>query len=115
MATVTETQDLLDELAGMTLCSRVDLKAWTKQTAVIVKNYGQQLALLRGLIHDSEDEEPNAVVRAKLEAVIQQVLGQIRLLERIASDVRDVRASIRNLDERDAELRALAVEAGYDG
>lgn len=115
MATVIETQDLLDELAGMTLCSRADLKAWTKQTAVIVKNYGQQLALLRGLIHDSEGEEPNAVVHAKLEAVIQQVNAQTRLLERIASDVRDVRTSLRSLDEQGAALRALAEEAGYDG
>jgi len=115
MATVTETQDLLDELTNLTLCSRVDLKAWTKQTAVIVKNHGQQLALLRGLIHDSEDEEPDAVVRGKLEAVIQQVLAQTRLLERIASDVRDVRTSLRSLDEQDAALRTLAVKAGYDG
>jgi hypothetical protein len=115
MATVTETQDLLDELAGMTLCSRDDLKIWTKQTAVIVKGYGQQLALLRGLVHDAEDEEPTTEVRGKMEAVVQQVNAQVRLLDRIASDVRDVRTSLRSLDRQGAELRALAVEAGYDG
>ena len=114
MATVAETQDLLNELTGMTLCSRVDLKAWTKQTAVIVKGYGQQLAFLRGLIQDAEGEEPVTVIRGKMESLLQQVLAQTRLLERIATDVRDVRMSLRNLDERDAELRALAVEAGYD-
>jgi len=115
MATVTETQDLLDELAGRTLCSRDHLKEWTKQTAVIVKCHGQQLALLRGLVHDAENEEPDAVVRGKMEAILQQVNAQVRLLERIASDVRDVRTSLRSLDEQGAALRALAVEAGYDG
>ena len=55
------------------------------------------------------------MVHAKLEAVIQQVNAQTRLLERIASDVRDVRTSLRSLDEQGAALRALAEEAGYDG
>ena len=115
MATVTETQDLLDELTAMTLCSRAELNAWTKETAVIVKCHGQQLALLRGLVHAAEGEEPTTEVRGKMEAVLQQVNAQVRLLERIASDVRDVRTSVRSLDHQDGELRALAEEAGYDG
>jgi len=115
MATITETQDLLDELTGMTLCSHEELNVWTKETAQIVRKHGQQLALLRGLLHGAEDEEPTTEVRGKMESLLQQINAQARLLDRISSDVRDVRTSVRNLADRDGELRALAIEAGYDG
>ena len=115
MATITETQDLLDELTNLTICSRDEIHTWTKQTAVIVKLHGQQLALLRGLIHDAENDEPTTMVRGKMESLLQQVRAQIKLLERIATDARSVSLSLRNLDDRDMELRTLATEAGYDG
>ena len=50
-----------------------------------------------------------------MESLLQQINAQARLLDRISSDVRDVRTSVRNLADRDGELRALAIEAGYDG
>lgn len=109
-----ETEALLRELCGPTLCSEEELQTWIKATAVVVRTFGQELALLRGLLHDAEDEEPTTEVRGKMEALIQQIDAQTRILGIIAVEARSLRASRRLLAEQLKDFRELAKGAGYD-
>ena len=111
---VQETQDLLEELYEPTLCSASSLCSWMRDTTELVKTFGQQLALLRGLVHSADAEEPNPVVRGKMEAIIQQVDAQTRILGNITKEARSLRISRRSLLDQHAELLELAVEAGYE-
>ena len=108
-----ETQDLLDELCGPTLCSEQELGTWMNDTTELVKTFGQQLALLRGLVHQAEDEEPTTVIRGKMEAIIQQIDAQTRILGNVAKEARSLRVSRRSLQDQLVELLALADAAGY--
>lgn len=111
---VQETQDLLDELHGPTFCSTDTLCSWMTDTTELVKTFGQQLALLRGLVHQAEDEEPTMAVRGKMEAIIQQVDAQTRILGNITKEARALRISRRSLHEQHGEFLELAAEAGYE-
>ncbi len=113
MATATETQDLLDELAARTLCSAEDSRAWLKATTRIAGALGQQIALLRSLLDEAEDAEPNEQVRARMETISQQLGAHARIVGNIQKEARSLRTSMRSLEDRGAEMRALAVEAGY--
>ena len=89
-------------------------RTWIKATAVVVRTFGQELALLRGLLHEAEDGEPTNVVRGKMEALIQQVDAQTRILESISKEARSLRVSRRILAEQREELLQLAADAGYE-
>lgn len=114
MANVTETQDLLDELAAMTLISPQNVRVWVKRTTRFVGAFGQQLALLRGLVHDAEDEELTTEVRGKMAAIIQQIDAETRIIGKISAEARSLRVSLEILGEQVAELRQLAGLAGYN-
>ncbi len=113
MPKATETQKLIDELCAPTICQPIEVKGWIKDTTAIVGGFGQQLALVRGLVHDADDEEPTMEVRGKMEAIIQQIDAQTRIIGKIAQEVRSLRVSLRLLAEQVSELRDLADAAGY--
>ncbi len=113
MATADETQELLDELAAMSLCSPEDVRVWLKETSRVGGALGQQLARLRSLVDEAEDAEPNEQVAARMETIIQQLGAQTRIVGNIQKEARFLRTSMRSLAARTAEMRALAVEAGY--
>jgi len=108
------TQDLIDELCAPSLCSEMEIGNWMRDTTELVKTFGQQLALLRGLVHGADAEEMNEVVRGKMEVIIQQVDAQTRILGNVAKEARALRVSRRSLQEQRDELVVLAVAAGYE-
>ena len=108
MAILQETQDLLDEMATPTIHQPTDLTTWMTTSAMQVKLYGQQIALLRGLIQVAEDVEPDEVVSGKFEALVQKFDAQARILGIIASNFRLLRGTIQDLKVQEAELKALA-------
>ena len=115
MATVPETQTLLDELFNLSIHTHAELRVWMKSSSEVIKLRGQQLALLRGLLDEAEADEPNGLVYGKLEGMIQQIDAQTRLLGEITKDVRALRVSGKMLAEQALQFRVLAEEAGYDG
>ena len=113
MATVPETQTLIDELTAPSHHTNAQLKTWMKATARIITKQGQQIALLRGQLQEAEDAEPTELVRGKMESLIQQLDAQQRILGNIAKEGRSLRISRQALAEIRIEFNVLAADAGY--
>ena len=63
MATVPETQALIDELATPSHHTNTQLDTWMRATAKIITKQGQQVALLRGQLQEAEGAEPDGLVK----------------------------------------------------
>ena len=113
MANVSETQAFIDELAAPSLHTNAALRTWMKASATVVRERGQQIALLRGMIQEAEGEEPNVEVAGKMEGLIQQLDAQARILGNIAREGRGIRTSLGLFAGQVTEFRALASAAGY--
>ena len=74
---------------------------------------GQQIALLRGLLQESEGQEPDAALVGKMETLAHKFDAQARILDRIAIECREFRGALRDADGLEGELKTLAAAAGY--
>lgn len=113
MSTVPETQDFINELAAPSHHTNAQLGTWTRASAKVVTQQGQQLALLRGQLQEAEGQEPDAAIGGKMETLVQQIDAQVRILGNIAREGRALRTSRKLMAEQVKELRTLAAAAGY--
>ncbi len=110
-----ETQAFIDEMAAPSVHSAEALRAWSKACGRVIRDEGQQLAKMRGLLHEAEraEGEGDGLIRGKLETIIQQLDAQARIIGTIATEERLFRVSRRLLAEQMVELHELAAAVGY--
>ena len=109
----TGTQALINELASPSHHTATQFAAWMKATSKVLRLRGQQIALLRGLLQESEGQEPDVALVGKMETLAHKFDAQARILDRIAIECREFRGALRDADGLEGELKTLAAAAGY--
>ncbi len=110
---IPETQALIDEWAKPSIHTEEELRAWAQATAKLIRQRGQQTALMRGLVQEAEEDEPDQVTRGKMESIVQQLDAQALVFDKIAREVRKLRGIREQLVVLREEFGGIAEDAGY--
>jgi hypothetical protein len=113
MATVPETQALLDELEIPTICAKASLKATMKPFQEKANEMCQQLARTRMLLGLSEMEEPADTISAKFEHFDDQLRTGDRLMTEIHGKIREAGNHFKRMAQTEGEIQVLAGVEGY--
>lgn len=107
-----ETQDFLKEMKGPTRASFGEARVALQGFAPNLGRLDEEFALKRKLMHDSEYVEPSSFV-VKYEEYDDRVKTIRRLVGEVQDRLRQLNKALRDTEALEAEIAALAAEAGY--
>jgi hypothetical protein len=113
MATVPETQALIDEINAPTITTRAAVKVVMKPFQVECNKMSQQLSRHRMLLGESEMEEPAESITQQYEHYDDQIRTGDRLLTEIHRKIREASLHFKRMAQSEEELKTLAAAEGY--
>src|SRR5690242_20465499 len=113
MATVPETQALLDELKAPSIITAAQINAGVKNFAPGIGKVISEAGVLARLAQDSEIAEPDDGLRALYGELFQKIGAMRRIGGEMERDTRDIVACMREVADVVQRIRTAAAALGY--
>ncbi len=108
-----ETQDFINEVETSSFYTHAQRVTMLKALSAALRENGQQLAKLRGLVQDAEMTEADDSLRGRYESFVQVLGAMQRQQEKIADEGRRLYRASEDLKRQYVEFRTEASASGY--